>query len=66
MTTHNLRYLFKPASVALIGASERPGAIGAVLTCNLLAGGFKGDVFLVNVSSGYSQSHHTLNSGGEM
>ena len=48
MTTHTLRSLCKPASVALIGASERPGSIGAALTRNLLAGGFKGDLFLVN------------------
>lgn len=48
MTTHNLRYLFKPASVALIGASERTGSIGAALTRNLLAGGFQGNLFLVN------------------
>ncbi len=43
-----LRHLCKPASVALIGASERPGSIGAALTHNLLAGGFKGELFLVN------------------
>ncbi|MDG4561694.1 MAG: GNAT family N-acetyltransferase [Candidatus Competibacter sp.] len=42
------RYLFEPDSVALIGASERPGSLGAVLTRNVLAGGFKGDLFLVN------------------
>lgn len=48
MPTRYLRYLFKPASVALIGASERPGSIGAALTRNLLAGGFQGDLFLVN------------------
>ena len=48
MTIHTLRSLCKPASVALIGASERPGSIGAALTRNLLAGGFKGDLFLVN------------------
>ncbi|MEZ5575321.1 MAG: GNAT family N-acetyltransferase [Candidatus Competibacteraceae bacterium] len=42
------RYLFEPDSVALIGASERPGSPGAVLTRNVLAGGFKGDLFLVN------------------
>ncbi|MEZ5601612.1 MAG: CoA-binding protein [Candidatus Competibacteraceae bacterium] len=42
------RYLFEPDSVALIGASERPGSPGAALTRNVLAGGFKGDLFLVN------------------
>lgn len=48
MPTRHLRYLFDPASVALIGASERPGSLGAALTRNLLDGGFKGDLFLVN------------------
>lgn len=48
MPTRHLRYLFDPASVALIGASERPGSLGAALTRNLLDGGFKGELFLVN------------------
>lgn len=48
MTTHTLRSVCKPASVALIGATERPQSIGAALTRNLLAGGFKGELFLVN------------------
>lgn len=48
MTIHTLRSLCKPASVALVGASERPGSIGAALTRNLLAGGLKGELFLVN------------------
>ncbi len=48
MPTRYLRYLFDPASVALIGASDRPGSLGAALTRNLLAGGFQGELFLVN------------------
>lgn len=48
MPTPYSRYLFNPASIALIGASERPGSIGAAFTRNLLAGGFKGDLFLVS------------------
>ena len=48
MPTRYLRYLFDPASIALIGASERPGSLGAALTRNLLEGGFKGELFLVN------------------
>ncbi|MDG4552123.1 MAG: GNAT family N-acetyltransferase [Candidatus Contendobacter sp.] len=48
MPTFSSRSLFNPASIALIGASERPGSIGAALTRNLLAGGFKGELFLVN------------------
>ncbi|MFO1371412.1 MAG: GNAT family N-acetyltransferase [Candidatus Competibacteraceae bacterium] len=48
MTARNLQYLFKPAVVALIGASERPGSLGAALTRNLLAGDYQGKLFLVN------------------
>ncbi len=48
MSIRNLDSLFKPASVAIIGASERPGAIGQVVTRNILEAGFKGPVMLVN------------------
>lgn len=48
MSTRHLRYVFSPRSVVLIGASERLGSIRAALTQTLLAGGFKGDLFLVN------------------
>ncbi len=48
MTTHNLKYLFNPQSVVLIGASKKPSSVGAVLAHNLLTAGFKGPVMLVN------------------
>jgi acetyltransferase len=48
VSIRNLDRLFKPGSVALIGASARPGSIGDVLTHNLLAGGLAGEVMLVN------------------
>jgi acetyltransferase len=48
MGGHYLSALFEPRSVALIGASERPGKVGTVLLDNLLAGGFAGTVFAVN------------------
>lgn len=48
MPTRRLRSFCKPASIALIGASERPGSIGAALTRNLLGGGFQGELFLVS------------------
>ncbi|MGB0126180.1 MAG: bifunctional acetate--CoA ligase family protein/GNAT family N-acetyltransferase, partial [Rhodocyclaceae bacterium] len=40
--------LFEPRSVAVIGASERQGSIGAVLVRNMLDAGFKGKLFAVN------------------
>ena len=48
MTTRNFDALFAPASIALIGASDRPGSVGDVLAANLLAGGFKGQLMFVN------------------
>jgi acetyltransferase len=48
MTIRNLDFMFNPAAVALVGASQKPGAIGAVLARNLVGGGFKGDIFPVN------------------
>jgi len=48
MTIRNLDYLFKPSSVALIGASTRQGSIGAVLAHNLFSAGFDGPIMPVN------------------
>ena len=50
MSIRNLDSLFKPASVAIIGASERPGTIGQLVTRNILDAGFAGAVMLVNPS----------------
>lgn len=48
MTVRNLKYLFEPQSIALIGASPKPNSVGVTVLKNLLAGGFKGDIMLVN------------------
>lgn len=48
MTIRNLEALFRPSSVALIGASDRPCSAGLATMQNLLAGGFGGPVFPVN------------------
>jgi acetyltransferase len=48
MTLRNLDYLFKPRSVALIGASDKAQSVGAVLASNLLSGGFRGPIDLVS------------------
>lgn len=48
MTTMNLHRLFNPASVAVIGASERKGSVGFSIMNNLLNGSFKGHIFPVN------------------
>jgi acetyltransferase len=48
MSVANLNKLFKPTSVAVIGASTREGAVGAVVMRNLLEGGFNGPIVPVN------------------
>lgn len=48
MSLHNLAPLLCPASVAVIGGSDRPGSVGQVVVENLLSGGFKGPIHLVN------------------
>ena len=48
MSVRNLDKLFKPRSVALIGATDRPGAVGAVVMRNLRRADFRGELQLVN------------------
>src|SRR5271165_6325388 len=46
--SHPLDPLFLPESVAVIGASERPGSVGRSVLWNLLSSPFGGTVFPVN------------------
>lgn len=48
MTTRNLDALFNPSAIALVGASNRPGSIGAVIARNLFEAGFEGPILTVN------------------
>lgn len=48
MSVRNLTQLFHPKSIAVIGASNAPGSIGALVMRNLLQGGFKGPIMPVN------------------
>lgn len=49
MTIRNLDRLLEPASVAVIGASDRPGSVGATVWRNLRAGQFSGPIYAVNL-----------------
>ncbi len=46
MSTYHLESFVKPASVAVVGASRKPGSVGAVITRNL--GAFPGRVYRIN------------------
>lgn len=48
MTTRNMNSLFKPSSVALIGASRRERSVGKVVARNLFNAGFDGPIMPVN------------------
>src|ERR1700756_1357091 len=48
MSVRNLDRLFTPRSVALIGATPRPGSVGAVVARNLRRAGFAGELMLVD------------------
>ncbi|MCW3835653.1 acetate--CoA ligase family protein [Sphingomonas canadensis] len=47
-TTAQVRRLLSPRSVAIVGASDKPGALGASCLQNLLDRGFSGDIHLIN------------------
>jgi acetate---CoA ligase (ADP-forming) len=47
-----IRSLFEPQSVAVIGASAKPGKIGFSVVRNIVEGGFHGKVFPVNPQGG--------------
>lgn len=57
MTVRNFEYLFKPRSVALIGASNKAGSVGLITAQNLLNGGFAGPVWFVNPRHGTIAGH---------
>jgi acetyltransferase len=58
MTIRNFQFLLRPQSVALIGASTRPGSVGLITARNLLASGFAGPVWFVNPKHGAIEGHH--------
>ena len=62
MTIRNLDYLFKPKSIAVIGASKRTKSVGAVLSHNLLNAGFDGPVMPVNPKEASIESTLAYNS----
>ncbi len=48
MTTPSLNRLLRPRSIAIVGASATPGALGASVLSNLERAGYGGEIHLVN------------------
>ncbi|MEO0080009.1 MAG: acetate--CoA ligase family protein [candidate division WOR-3 bacterium] len=51
MSTSNIKSIFQPSSIAVIGASNRPGSVGRVLFSNIIMNGYTGTVFPVNMNA---------------
>ena len=48
----NIKYLFEPRTIAVIGAARDPNKIGYKILNNILSGGYRGRVFPVNPQGG--------------
>ena len=57
-----LEAIFRPRSVAIIGASSTPGKVGYVLANNLLKSGYSGEAYLVNIGGGEILGHQAYKS----
>lgn len=55
MTIRNLDAILRPKSVALVGASTKPGSLGATVLANATAGGFMGPIYAVNPHGGTAE-----------
>ncbi len=51
-SSDNIKYLFEPRSIAVIGASHKPDKIGYKILNNIVSGGFKGKIYPVNPQGG--------------
>ena len=61
---HYLQPLLAPRSVALIGATERPGALGSIVWHSLTAAELHGEIYAVN-SNGTGLVRLTHNKFGD-
>lgn len=62
----NLRVLFNPKGIAVIGASTHPGKFGFVALHNILSAGFEGNVFATNPKTPEILGVQTLGSVSEI
>jgi len=62
----NLGRLLRPRSVAIVGASATPGALGATVLANLERQGFDGDIHLINPKRAVIGSRQALGAIDEL
>jgi acetate---CoA ligase (ADP-forming) len=51
----DIRYLFEPRSIAVIGASHHPEKIGSKILQNIIGGGYRGRLYPINPKGGVIQ-----------
>lgn len=66
MARHPLDCLFKPRSIAVIGASDRAGSVGRLVLENLRQGGFEGPLYVVNPAHSHVQGLSSVASAREL
>jgi acyl-CoA synthetase (NDP forming) len=44
----SLRHVFRPGSVAVVGAGRRPGTVGRAILHNIVTGGYQGKIYAIN------------------
>ncbi len=52
MSKPDIKYLFEPRSIAVIGASANPGKIGHIIVKNIVEAGYQGKIYPVNPKGG--------------
>lgn len=62
MGIDRLDTLFHPASVAVVGASDRPGSVGLAVMHNLVDSGFEGPVYPINPRHATITGRHAFSS----
>ncbi|MBW2590717.1 MAG: CoA-binding protein, partial [Deltaproteobacteria bacterium] len=48
MSIYNLEKMFRPESVAIVGASEKKGSVGFAIMQNIIQGKYSGDIYPIN------------------
>ena len=54
--SNHIDAIMNPKSIAVVGASNRPGSVGNAIICNLIGSGFQGVLYPVNPKANAIQS----------
>jgi acyl-CoA synthetase (NDP forming)/RimJ/RimL family protein N-acetyltransferase len=62
----SLRSLLQPGSVAVVGAGRHRGSVGREILHNIVAGGYRGQIYPVNSRGGYVEGLTSLSSPADL